>query len=419
MSSISFAILRRMALAGVLVCLLVGVGFYFIQERGVNDFVLTLTAPQSDELASSGASRDDQAVYTSILDAVLRRAVAAQVFDNEWNLRGETANPRFDSLREVLTGQTRDFPRDTARHQHVIRTGEVMVIQIQMPILDTTRTQVGILSGLFVVPGRIDQQLQQHFRYALLAVLAAVLLTAAVLYPMILLLNRKVLRAAQDIMRGNLEMAETLGTAIAKRDSGTGNHNYRVCYYALRLGEAVKLDEIAMRRLVIGAFFHDVGKIGISDAILLKPGKLTDEEFAAVKEHVSLGLEIIRPSEWLRAGSDVIEFHHEKFDGSGYLKQLRGEEIPLIARIFAIVDVFDALASRRPYKEPLSSEEAIAKVREGAGSHFDPRLVGLFAGIATDVHREITSLDEGEVGRMLLQKISYYFLFPDKVPLLT
>jgi len=418
MTSLSFAILRRMAFAGILACVLVGVGFYLIQKNGVNDFVMSLTAPQLDELAKPSTNRDDQAVYASILDAIYRRAITVQVFDNEWNLRGETANPRYDALRPTLIDKMRSFPRDTARYQHTIRTDEIMAIQIQMPILDAAKEQVGILSGLFSVPSRIDQQLQQHLRYALLAVLAAVSLTALILYPMILSLNRKVLDASRGIMRGNLEMAETLGTAIAKRDSGTGNHNYRVCYYALRLGEAAKLDATSVRRLIIGAFFHDVGKIGISDTILLKPGKLTAEEFAEIKKHVSLGLEIVSPSEWLRAGSDVIEYHHEKFDGSGYLKQLKGEEIPLVARIFAIVDVFDALASRRPYKGPLSSEEAITTIMEGKGSHFDPRLVDLFAKIAVDLHHEVTSMGEGEVGKILLQKISYYFLPPDKVPLL-
>ncbi len=418
MSNLSFAILRRLALAGVLACVLVGAGVYFFEGRDVDNFVLMLTTQQSDELTNSAADRDNRTIYANVLDAARRRCVVAQVFDNEWNLRGETANPRYENLRAALVAQTRVFPRNTARHYHTIRDGDVTAIQIQAPILNAAKEPVGILNGVFVVPERIEQQLRQRIRYALLAILAAVLMTAVALYPMILSLNRKVLRASHKIMRGNLETAVTLGTAIAKRDSDTGAHNYRVCHYAMRLGEAAGLDTATMRRLIIGSFFHDIGKIGISDAILLKPGKLSDEEFAVMKQHVSLGLEIVHSSEWLRAGSDVIEFHHEKFDGKGYLKQLKGEEIPLVARIFAIVDVFDALASRRPYKEPMSSAEALAKVREGADSHFDPRLVTLFAGIAEPLHKEITSLDEEQVSKMLLQKVTYYFLLPDNAPLL-
>ncbi|MCL2075818.1 MAG: HD-GYP domain-containing protein [Betaproteobacteria bacterium] len=416
MSGLSFVILRQLALAGILGCLLVGVGFNLIEERGINDFLLALTTPQSEDLVDANAGEQD--IYKIMLEAVHRRSVIAQVFDNEWNPRGETADPRHDSLRPMLEGRTQTFPRDAGRHKHIIRIGEAIVVQIQIPVFDADEAQAGFLSGAFVVPGRISEQLQQHFRYAMLAVVAAVLLTAVLLYPMILALNRQVLQTSHQIMRGNLEMAVTLGTAIAKRDSDTGSHNYRVCFYALRLGEAVKLNAADIRRLIIGSFFHDIGKIGISDTILLKPGKLDDEEFAAIKQHVSLGLEITRSSEWLRSGSDVIEFHHEKFNGSGYLKQLRGEEIPLLARIFAIVDVFDALASRRPYKEAMSSEEAIALVREGAGSHFDPRLVDIFAGMATRLHTEVANLGEKQLGNMLLQKISYYFLMPDKVPLM-
>lgn len=418
MSKISSAILWRLALAAILVFLLVGTGFYFILERSLDDFVSTLSEPQSDEIANAKADLGNETIYASILAAVSRRSVTARMFDNEWNLRKEADNPRYDAQRAELMAKMQSFPRDTARHRHIIRTADMMAVHIQAPILNAAKEQIGILNGVFVVPRWIDQQLRQVFRYALLMVAVAILLTAALFYPMILSLNRKVLRSSHEVLRGNLEMAETLGTAIAKRDSDTGTHNYRVCYYALQLGEAAKLSAGEMRQLIIGAFFHDVGKIGISDTLLLKPGRLTEEEFAVMKEHVSLGLEIVRPSKWLSAGSDVIEFHHERVDGSGYMKQLRGEEIPLVARIFAIVDVFDALASRRPYKEPMVGEEAIALVREGAGSHFDPHLVDLFSGMAVRLHAEVHRLDKEQFSKMLLQKISLYFLMPDKVPLL-
>jgi len=416
MARISFAILWRLALAVVLVLLLVGSGFYFIRERSLDDFVSTLAEPQSDEIAN--ANLEDQAIYASVLEAVSRRCVVAQMFDNDWNLKKEIANPRYEAQRAGLIAKMRNFPRDTMRYRHIIRTDEITAVHIQVPILNAAKKQMGILNGVFVVPRWIDQQLRQDFHYALMAVAAAILLTAALFYPMILALNRKVLQASNEVMRGNLEMAETLGAAIAKRDSDTGSHNYRVCYYALQLGEAAKLSTAEIRHLILGSFFHDIGKIGISDVLLLKPGKLTEEEFKVMQEHVSLGLEIVRPSKWLCAGSDVIEFHHEWFDGSGYLKQLQGEEIPLIARIFAVVDVFDALASRRPYKGPMPSEEALAIVREGAGSHFDPRLVEIFSGMATGLHAEITRLNKEQLARMLLQKISSYFLLPDKIPLL-
>ena len=417
-TKISSAILWRLALAVVLTLLLAGIGFYFIMQRGLDDFVLTFSEPQADEIANARVDQEDQAIYARVLEIVSRRSVTAQMYDNEWNLRKEADNPRYEAQRAELMAKMQNFPRDTARHRYIFRAADMMVAHIQAPVLNAAKEQIGILNGVFIVPRWVDQQLRQVFRYALLMIAAAILLTAAFLYPMILSLNRKVLQSSHEVLRGNLEMAETLGTAIAKRDSDTGTHNYRVCYYALQLGIAANLSNDEIRRLILGSFFHDIGKIGISDALLLKPGKLTEEEFAVMKEHVSLGLEIVRPSRWLSAGRDVIEYHHERVDGAGYLKQLKGGEIPLVARIFAIVDVFDALASRRPYKEPMSSEEAIAIVREDAGSHFDPHLVDLFSGMAVRLYTEVTQLDKEQLSKMLLQKISYYFLMPDKIPLM-
>ncbi|MCL2830498.1 MAG: HD-GYP domain-containing protein [Betaproteobacteria bacterium] len=416
MTNISFAILRRLALAATLACLVVGTGFYVIQEHGVDSFILALATQHPDDLASFRVEQDRQAAYADVLEAAYPRSVIVQVFDKDWVLRGESANPRFEDIRAALMAQTQDFPRDMARHYHIIHSVDAMAIQVQAPILDEREMPVGFLGGILVVPEQVRQELQQRIQHVLLALFIAVFLTAAALYPMILSLNRKVLRASHLVMRGNLEMAGTLGTAIAKRDSETGAHNFRVCYYALHLGEAVKLDVPTMRRLIVGSFFHDIGKIGVSDTVLLKPGKLDDEEFAAMKKHVPLGMEIIKPSEWLRAGSDVIECHHEKFDGSGYPRQLQGEEIPLVARIFAIADVFDALTSRRPYKEPMPGEEAILKVREEAGSHFDPDLVEVFAGIATRLHGEISPLSERRMNEVLMRRTMSYFLQPGKTP---
>ena len=216
--------------------------------------------------------------------------------------------------------------------------------------------------------------------------------------------------AALGVLKGNLEMASVLGAAIAKRDSDTGDHNFRVTLYAIKLGEAVGLDANAMRQLIHGAFLHDVGKIGISDNILLKPGKLSDEEFAIMRTHVALGVDIIAKSDWLQGAREVIEGHHEKFDGKGYLRGLKGEEIPLNARIFAIVDVFDALTSRRPYKEPMSLDTALGIIQKDAGTHFDPKLVTTFLEIAPAMHASIGSAGESELSKQLRTQAMHYFL---------
>ena len=126
-------------------------------------------------------------------------------------------------------------------------------------------------------------------------------------------------------------------------------------------------------KLVTGAFLHDVGKIGIPDRILLKPGKLTDDEFEVMKTHALLGIEIVADNPWLEGAALTIRHHHERFDGTGYPDRLRGNSIPRIARIFAVVDVFDALTSERPYKKPMALAEALTIIENDSDRHLTRR----------------------------------------------
>jgi len=243
----------------------------------------------------------------------------------------------------------------------------------------------------------------------LVITLIGVLATTLLLYPIILSLNRDVLKFSRDLLKGNIELMEVLGSAIAKRDSDTSVHNYRVTIYALRLAEKLAMEAAEIRDLIAGAFLHDVGKIGISDGILLKPGRLDAEEFRVMQTHVALGGDILAKSNWLQSARPVVECHHEKFDGSGYPRGLSGGDIPLAARIFAVVDVFDALTSKRPYKAPLPCAEALAILRRDAGSHFDPQLVEAFCAIAEALHQEIAATPDAGVEAMLNVMIERYF----------
>jgi HD-GYP domain-containing protein (c-di-GMP phosphodiesterase class II) len=157
-----------------------------------------------------------------------------------------------------------------------------------------------------------------------------------------------------------------------------------------------------------GAFVHDVGKIGIRDAVLLKPGRLTDEEFNEMKKHVQHGRDIVQRSYWLSDTLDVVGGHHEKYDGSGYDRGLTGAEIPLHARIFSIADVFDALTSKRPYKEPFGYDKAMAILQEGRGTHFDPELVNVFAKISRALFDEIATGDDERSRKYLARILDRY-----------
>lgn len=193
------------------------------------------------------------------------------------------------------------------------------------------------------------------------------------------------------------------------RNTDTGVHNYRVTMYAARLGKTVGLAPSALRKLIAGAFLHDVGKIGISDKVLLKPGELNDHELKIMHGHVALGVDILRKSEWLQNARDVVEFHHERYDGSGYLRGLEGEQIPLSARIFSIVDLFDALVSKRPYKEPWPFDEAMQLLERVRGKHFHPALLDAFVGIAHTLYTQINGADAAVVTRLLDELVKKYF----------
>jgi len=204
-------------------------------------------------------------------------------------------------------------------------------------------------------------------------------------------------------------LMRSLGNAIAKRDSDTDIHNYRVTYYAIALAEAMALPEREIAHLVVGAFLHDVGKIGIPDNILLKPGKLSDDEFKVMKTHVLLGIDIVDGDPWLQCAVPTIRSHHERFDGSGYPDGLTGKDIPIVARVFAVVDVFDALTSERPYKPALPFEDAMVMIDEGSGRHFDPEVVELFHSIAPRLFQTAASAEESLLKELLGKSLARYF----------
>ncbi|MDX3772584.1 two-component system response regulator [Chromatiaceae bacterium AAb-1] len=191
-----------------------------------------------------------------------------------------------------------------------------------------------------------------------------------------------------DMLRETrLQIIQRLGAAAEFRDNETGQHIVRMSYYARVLALAAGYSETAANELLHAAPMHDVGKIGIPDAILLKQGKLTAEEWSIMRQHTCIGARIIgeHPSELLRLAATIALHHHEKWDGSGYPVGLAGEEIPHAARIIALVDVFDALTSTRPYKQTWPLDDALDYIRQQRGRHFDPGLVDAFMGCLPEI----------------------------------
>lgn len=215
---------------------------------------------------------------------------------------------------------------------------------------------------------------------------------------------------ASQLLSANIGMLEVLGSAIAKRDSDTSAHNYRVTIHAIHFGKRLGLTDDALRSLIKGSFVHDIGKIAISDTILLKPGKLTFEEFEVMKTHVLHGSQIIESYGWLSDARDVVLHHHEKFNGAGYPHGLKQGQIPLNARIFALVDVFDALTSKRPYKDPLSLDHTLETMSAETGSHFDPELFPVFRTGAEEMNELLGNSNESELTERLQTLMRDYYV---------
>lgn len=283
--------------------------------------------------------------------------------------------------------------------------------QTYLQILSSVNNDQKLL-GFFEVMVQVDQEVMNRFHKGRIMVLVMTMGTvssmALILYPLISGSYRKLQQSGRKLLESNLYTIVALGNAIAKRDSDTDIHNYRVTYYSLCLAEHLKLVPNSIRTLAKGAFLHDVGKIGIRDHILLKPGNLTDEEFAAMKTHVELGVQIIKNIPWLVDCQEIIQFHHEKYDGSGYPAGLTAEEIPLGARIFAVVDVFDALTSTRPYKVAFSYVDALEILKKEV-QQFDPWVLQGFLEVSETLYSETVDMSRKQLEERLESKTTCYF----------
>ena len=193
-------------------------------------------------------------------------------------------------------------------------------------------------------------------------------------------LAEKVDERTREIRERERELIFRISRAAEFRDPETGAHIQRMAHYSEIIARGLDLDAATCRLILQAAPMHDVGKIGIRDYILLKPGRLTPQEFEIMKRHAELGYELLRNSgsEIMQAGAEIALAHHEKYDGSGYPEGLKGQAIPLFGRIVAVADVFDALTSERPYKKAWSLEDARRMLEEGRGKHFDPVCVEAF-----------------------------------------
>lgn len=219
------------------------------------------------------------------------------------------------------------------------------------------------------------------------AIVQARIKTHLSLYDQNRYLEKTVKDRTKDLVQTQLQIIQRLGRAAEFKDNETGLHVIRMSHYSRLIAEALELPNDYSDLIFKAAPMHDVGKIGIPDSVLLKPGKLDDQEWELMRQHPQFGADIIghHESELLKEARIIALAHHEKWDGSGYPNGLKGEDIPLSARIVAVADVFDALTTERPYKKAWTVEDAVALIDKESGCHFDPKVVVVFHEVLPDI----------------------------------
>lgn len=207
-------------------------------------------------------------------------------------------------------------------------------------------------------------------------------------------INNELSDTYEKLERAYLESIQTLRYTVEAKDTYTRGHSDRVSEFSVLIGNHLNLPDADINTLRIGGLFHDIGKIGVPDSILQKEAKLTDDEYSQIKQHPNIGIHILSHAKIFRNILPIVEHHHEKYDGSGYPGRLTGQDIPYLARITAIADSFDAMSSRRSYRDSLPMDVIIGEFKRCKGSQFDPELTDVFLDILENHFDEIQKIQE-------------------------
>ena len=418
-------LVRRLIIVTLLVAAVAVFGTYLMERNrllsDIRERALNRILPFNESILSTGDvdSTDEGSVFQPALSTLFENRVRTkdgefvylEIYDVDGQIQAQASEARYKHIErmESSLNSRRSFPARDDPYVHIFRIAGIPHVQVALPLVDRNGETFSYISGVYAVSQYAVDRFRAQLERILIAMAIVVLSTTIILYSVILRLVSKLSVYSEHLLNSNLQTLKTLGSAIAKRDSDTDVHNYRVTLYSIFLAKRIGLDDKSLRKLIKGSFLHDAGKIAVRDNILLKPGRLDDDEFEIMKTHVEHGVDIVHSAEWLRDGGAVVAGHHEKVDGSGYPKGLKGRDIPLEARIFAIADVFDALTSKRPYKEPYPYEKAMDILREGSGTHFDAELLTAFMSISEELYDHYSGREDDGLKRELNELTLHYF----------
>lgn len=407
----------RIAAVSVALASIASPAAWYVARENAEDSIVSFAIEESgrllhhhDAIRLTGPEGRDNAAKAA-------RTISGGLFDI-----AEIYDAHGDKLAESLTAEGEAMEALLPKHpapayseagyESLKLADATWVMRVFVPLRETADPNApitGYFEGVRAVPAWQREQILATSLTTAFMVCLASLLCGGVLYPVVVRLSADNERKAREVLDSHISMMEALGRAIAKRDSDTGAHNYRVAWIAACVAESMGMAGADMQALIAGSFLHDVGKIGIPDAILLKPGRLDDDEMTVMRTHVAQGEEIVTGMGWLDGANAVVAGHHEKWNGSGYPRGLGGDAIPLAARIFAVADVFDALCSKRPYKEPMGFDQVMAILEKDTGSHFDPAVMAAFRTMARDIFDRLANSGEDDARRLLEDCVRRHF----------
>jgi HD-GYP domain-containing protein (c-di-GMP phosphodiesterase class II) len=404
---------KRIAIVSITLSIVTGFIAWYASKENFEDSIVSLAYEEAEKISFASVSDRENLSAKSIADRLTGGLFdIAELYDTFGNKIAESLTHTGEEIEHKIPKHQFLNEKEAIYQSFNMKDGR-WILRVFVPLFEKTpkelNVQLGYFEGVRVVPDWEKEQIFYNSLFVSALVSFASLACGFIIYPIVVHLTKENNKKTREVLDSHISMMEALGRAIAKRDSDTGAHNYRVAWIAALIGEKMGLSGAKMQSLIAGSFLHDVGKIGITDNILLKPGKLTDEEFEIMRTHVQQGEEIVHGMGWLTGAHEVVSAHHEKYNGTGYPRKLKAEDIPLSARIFAVADVFDALSSKRPYKEPMPYHKVMEILHKDTGSHFDPNIMDHFSSMSREIFEKLKNIDEQEARTLLEERVREHF----------
>jgi len=403
-------LLKRIAAIGLLGSFLAVAAVLYLEYRQIEPTMLDaaekearLFVPLLLKQDGSGEQSESAAPQPEFSDALAHTAfVTVRLYARDGTLLMEKSRPGSDAAARVFTAYGVGLEPGKNRTGVWKYQDKRLLLYSIIPVTGLQDDDIiGHAETIYRASLHDITSLLKRIGLSCLIGAGGVLICSVLLYPGLVSFHNHLIKNSSELNRANGFLLKQLGAALAKSDVADPWHSHRVLIYGVKLAENQKLQRTQIRAFIQGAFLHDLGMLDVPTAILLKNAPLGPEERISLQEHPRKGAHLIKPYKWLKQSRDIILCHHENYDGSGYPAGAGHDEIPFSARIFTIVDAFDALTSPRPYRGAKELDDAIEKLELASGSQFDPVLLAAFKEIAPRLYGVVSKLEGKKLEREL------------------